>query len=136
MPGAEVFFDTNILLYLLSGDTAKADRAEELIAGSGVVSIQVLNEFAAVTSRKLKMSWSEVRDALSPIRAVCRVEPVTIETHDLGIEIAERYAFSIYDATIVAAALLSGCKVLYSEDLQDRQVIERRLTVRNPFVGG
>jgi predicted nucleic acid-binding protein len=133
MPAAETFFDTNILLYLLSEDAAKADRVEELIANGGVISVQVLNEFAAVTSRKLGMSWSEIRDVLAPIRAVCEIEPLTVETHDLGIEIAERYGFSFYDATILASALRAGCKILYSEDLQDRQVIDRKLRIRNPF---
>jgi predicted nucleic acid-binding protein len=133
MPAAETFFDTNILLYLLSEDASKADRVEELIANGGVISVQVLNEFAAVASRKLGMSWSEIRDVLAPIRAVCEIEPLTIETHDLGIEIAERYGFSFYDATILASALRAGCKILYSEDLQDRQVIDRKLRIRNPF---
>ncbi len=133
MPAAETFFDTNILLYLLSEDAAKADRVEELIANGGVISVQVLNEFAAVASRKLGMSWSEIRDALAPIRAVCEIEPLTVQTHDLGVEIAERYGFSFYDATILASALRAGCKILYSEDLQDRQVINRQLRIRDPF---
>jgi predicted nucleic acid-binding protein len=133
MPDAETFFDTNILLYLLSEDQAKADRAEELVADGGVISVQVLNEFAAVASRKLGMSWSEIGDALDPIRAVCEIEPVTVEAHDRGLEIAKRYGFSFYDAMIVASALQAGCKILYSEDLQDGQVIDRRLRIRNPF---
>ncbi len=133
MPAAETFFDTNILLYLLSEDAAKADRVEELIANGGVISVQVLNEFAAFASRKLSMPWSEIRDVLAPIRSVCEIEPLTVETHDLGVEIAERYGFSFYDATILASALRAGCKILYSEDLQDRQVINRQLRIRDPF---
>jgi predicted nucleic acid-binding protein len=46
-----VFYDANAVLYLLSADEAKADRAEELLASGGRVSVQVLNELAAVTSR-------------------------------------------------------------------------------------
>jgi predicted nucleic acid-binding protein len=133
MPDAKTFFDTNVLLYLLSEDEAKADRAEELIANGAVISVQVLNEFAAVASRKLGMSWSEIRDVLGPIQAVCKIEPITVEIHNCGVEIAERYGFSFYDATIVASALLAECQTLYSEDLQDGQVIENKLTIRNPF---
>ena len=133
MPDADTFFDTNILLYLLSADTAKADRAEELLANGGVISVQVLNEFAAVALRKLGMSWREISETLNPIRAICEIEPVTVETHDRAIETAERYGYSIYDATIVASALGAGCKTLYSEDLQDGQVINKQLTIRNPF---
>lgn len=133
MPAAETFFDTNVLLYLLSEDTTKSDRAEELVANGGVISVQVLNEFAAVASRKLGMSWSEIRDVLTPIRALCEIETVNVETHDRGIEIAERYGLSFYDAMILASALSAGCKILYSEDLQDGQVIDRQLRIRNPF---
>lgn len=133
MNGGDGFFDTNVLLYLLSADTAKADRAEEVLALGGTISVQVLNEFAAVASRKLRMSWREVREVLSQIRAVCTVVPVTIETHEQALRIAERYGLSIYDALIVSAALLAGCKTLHSEDMQDGQIIERRLTIRNPF---
>lgn len=133
MPAAKTFFDTNVLLYLLSEDASKADRTEELVAAGGVVSVQGLNEFAAVASRKSGMSWGEIRDVLGPIRAVCEITAVTVETHDRGIQIAERYGFSFYDATIVASALHAGCKILYSEDLQDGQVIDRQLRIRNPF---
>ena len=133
MPDTETFFDTNVLLYLLSEDAAKADRAEELIANGGVISVQVLNEVAVVASRKVGMSWGEIRDMLLPIRAICQIEAVTPETHDRGIAIAERYGFSFYDAIIVASALGAGCKTLYSEDLQHGQVIARQLRIRNPF---
>jgi predicted nucleic acid-binding protein len=132
MPAAKSFFDTNVLLYLLSSDAAKADAVEELLAEGGFISVQVLNEFASVASRKLGMPWSEIKDALGSIRAVCEVQPISVATHDHALEIAARYGFSIYDAAIVASALGAGCKTLHSEDLQDGQVIEN-LTIRNPF---
>jgi predicted nucleic acid-binding protein len=134
MSEADSFFDTNVLLYLLSKDAAKADRAEALLASGAVVSVQVLNEFASVASRKLAMTIAEIREILSTIRAACAVMPLDIETHDLGLDIAERHRFSIYDALIVAAALRVGCAILYTEDLQQGQVIEK-LQIRNPFVG-
>jgi predicted nucleic acid-binding protein len=127
------FFDTNVLLYLLSADTTKADRAEDIVAKGGVISVQVLNEFASVASRKLKMSYAEIRDALEPIRTVCQVKPLTVETHDLGLDMTERYGYSIYDALVIASALHAGCKTLYSEDLQSGQIINNRLVICNPF---
>ncbi len=133
MNGSEDFFDTNVVLYLLSADTAKADRAEDLLALGGTISVQVLNEFVAVASRKLRMSLMEIREVLTPIRAVCAVEPITVETHERALHIADRYGMSIYDALIVSAALLAGCETLHSEDMQDGQVIDRKLTIRNPF---
>ena len=134
MSEADSFFDTNVLLYLLSKDATKADRSEALLASGGAVSVQVLNEFASVASRKLAMTIAEIREILSTIRAACAVMPLDIETHDLGLDIAERHRFSIYDALIVAAAMRAGCAILYTEDLQQGQVIEK-LQIRNPFVG-
>lgn len=133
MNAAEAFFDTNILLYLLSGDSEKADRAEALLAKGGVISVQVLNEFTAVASRKLGLSYPEIREVLQTVREVCKVDSIMVETHDLGLQVAERYKFSFYDSLIVASALLARCGTLYSEDLQDDQIIDGRLTVRNPF---
>jgi len=133
MSAGEVFFDTNIILYLLSGDPGRADRAEELLAAGGRVSVQVLNEFAAVASRKLGLRWKDIGEILTEVRAVCAVEPVAIETHERGLVIAARYRLNVYDAMIVSAALLAGCKRLYSDDLQNGQIFERQLTVRNPF---
>ena len=134
MSGVKTFFDTNVLLYLLSEDAAKADRVEELLTGGGTISVQVLNEFAAVASRKLSLSWGEIKDILGPIRAICEVDPVSIETHDRAIEIAGRYRFSFYDSAIVASALQSGCRILYSEDFRHGQLIANQLRIRNPFM--
>jgi predicted nucleic acid-binding protein len=133
MSGAESFFDTSVLLYLLSSETEKADRIETLLAESGVISVQVLNEFTAVASRKLAMPLADIREILETVRNICRTEPLTVEDHDRAVQIMERYKFSFYDSVIVASALRAGCKILYTEDLQHRQVIERQLTVTNPF---
>jgi len=135
MSGADSFFDTSVLLYLLSSDSEKADRVEALLAESGTISVQVLNEFTAVASRKLKMPLVEIREVLETIRDICRTEPLTIEDHDRACEIMERYKFSFYDSVIVASALHAGCKILYSEDLQHGQVIDEQLRITNPFAG-
>jgi len=132
---AEQFFDSNILLYLLSGDDAKADKAEEVVSQGGHISVQVLNEFASIATRKLKLTHAEVREVLAPIRTICNVNPLTEEAHDLGLQISERYQLSIYDAMIAASALVAGCKILLSEDMQDGQIIDRKLRIRNPFAG-
>jgi len=127
------FFDSNILLYLLSGDDAKADAAETLVSEGGHISVQVLNEFASVATRKLGMTHAETRDALNPIRAICTVHALTEITHDLGLQLAERYRLSLYDALIAAAALSARCSTLLSENMQDSLVIEGLLRIRNPF---
>jgi len=128
------FFDTNVLLYLLSDDNRKADRAEAIIATGGIISVQVLNEFASVVLRKLGMSYAEIRDVLGTVRAVCQTQALTVDTHDRGLDIAERFGFSLYDSMIVSSALQCGCRVLYSEDMQHGQEIDGQLVVVNPFL--
>jgi predicted nucleic acid-binding protein len=134
MSAVDAFFDTSMLLYLLSEDSGKADRVEELLAERGTVSVQVLNEFAAVAMRKLKMPLRDVREILDTIRAVCGVEPITLATHERGLAINERYGFSLYDSMIVASALIADVKVLYAGDLQHGQVLDGQLRVVDPFL--
>jgi len=128
------FLDTNVLVYALGQQDDRTPAADALLAGGGVVSVQVLNELASVARRKLRMPWPEVVAALADIRILCP-DPVatTVATHDAALTLAVRLGFNFYDALIVAAALEANCSILYSEDLQDGQVIEKRLTIRNPF---
>ena len=133
MPDPKTFIDTNILIYLLSSDDEKADQAELILRAGGIISVQVLNEIANTALRKLTMSWVEINEFLSLIREMCSVQPLNIETYDKGRFIAERYGFSVYDAMIVATALLAGCDTLYSEDMQSGQRIEKQLRICNPF---
>ena len=133
MPETKAFIDTNILLYLLSEDSNKADRAETIVRAGGAISVQVLNELVNLTHRKLAMSWMEINELSLLIRSLCSIEPLTIETHDLGKLIAESYKLSVYDAMIVAAAILGGCETLYSEDMQDGLLVDNQLRICNPF---
>jgi predicted nucleic acid-binding protein len=131
MPGD--FFDTNVLVYIASGRTPKADRAERLARDGGIISVQVLNEIANVARRKMRLSWIETRAFVSLIRGLLPIEPITLETHETGLALAERYGLSVYDAMIAASALLAGCDRLWSEDMQDGLVIDRRLRIVDQF---
>lgn len=131
MPGS--FFDTNVLLYVASADAAKADRAEQLIGAGGTISVQVLNEMANVARRKMGMSWQETHALLSMVRGLLPVQTMTVEVHETGLGLAERYNLSIYDAMIAASALHADCDILWTEDMQDGMAIEGRLRIANPF---
>jgi len=133
MKTAKPFLDTNVLLYLLSEDNQKADRAEEIIAFGGVINVQVLNEFASVASRKLKMTFVEIRETLSIIRSIFETQALSVSIHEQGLAIAEQFGFSLYDSMIVSAALDAGCSILYSEDMQHGQAIGS-LVINNPFL--
>ena len=128
------FFDTNVLIYSLGAKDQRGRRAEQLLLEGGVVSVQVLNEFSDVARRKILMSWEEVREALRVIQVFCPDPvPITMDTHEHALIIAEGRDIRIYDALILASALATKCTTLYTEDLQDGHVIDRRLTIRNPF---
>ncbi len=135
MPGPEeVFIDSNVLLYLLSENPDKAEQAEAIVQSGGRISVQVLNEIVNVARRKLSMPWEEINELLSLIRYFCSVEPLTVETQERGIRIAGQYKLSTYDAMIVAAALIAGCKILYSEDMKNGLLVDNQLRIRNPFI--
>ena len=127
------FFDTNVLLYIASGDAVKADRAEAIIAEGGVISVQVLNELTNIGRRKLRMTWPELHALLATMRALLTVQPITMETHETGLALAERYNLFICDAMILASALQADCDILWSEDMQQDMIAADRLRVVNPF---
>ncbi|MFI0849354.1 PIN domain-containing protein [Mesorhizobium sp. IMUNJ 23232] len=127
------FFDTNVLLYLASNDKDRANRAEALVVAGGTISVQVLNEVANASRRKLKLSWGEARTLLGTLKTVLDVVPVTVEIHEHGLALAEKHGFSTYDAMIVAAALLNSCETLWSEDMHHGMVVEGKLRIVNPF---
>jgi predicted nucleic acid-binding protein len=127
------FVDTNVLLCLLGGDDAKADRAEALLAGRIVISVQVLNEFLNVMRTKMGLPWPEVEQALADVQRFTDVRPLTLATHRQGLVLAKRYRLDVCDAMIAAAALEAGCTALASEDFSNGQRFDGRLTVRNPF---
>jgi predicted nucleic acid-binding protein len=131
---AEAFFDTNVLIYAVAENEPRSARAEELLASGGVLSAQILNQFTAVARRKMQMPWTEVAEAVEAFLVLCPSPiPVTLEIHEAARAIAEKLGCNIYDALVVAAALEGGCNILYSEDFQDGQVIEGKLTIQNPF---
>jgi predicted nucleic acid-binding protein len=131
MPGS--FFDTDVLLCIASGDAAKADRAEATIAAGGALSVQVLNELTNVARRKMQMSWADTHAFLTVLRDLLTVHPLTLEIHETGLELAERYGLSTFDAMIAASALHAGCNTLWSEDMQHGMMLDGRVRITNPF---
>jgi predicted nucleic acid-binding protein len=131
----KAFFDTNVFVYAIILDDPRSQQAEDLIAQGGTVSVQVLSEFVDVVRRKARMPWDEIRFAIENIKALCPDPlPITLDTHRKAVAVAEKYGYRICDALIVASALEARSTILYSEDMQDGQVIDGRLTIRNPFL--
>lgn len=127
-----VFLDTNILVYLYSGD--ELAKRKTVIKAMGqyecCISTQVMNEFASVFLRKFHTPAMKVLDALNEIIERVTVQPVSENTIRKALQITDRLGFSYYDSAIIAAALESESGFLFSEDMQDGQTIEGRLTIR------
>ncbi|WP_439546602.1 PIN domain-containing protein [Sandarakinorhabdus sp.] len=127
------FFDTNILVYSLE-NTDRGDIARALIAADGIIAVQSLNELALVLRRKYRRSHAEMLADLAEVAGLfADPVPLTMDIHREGLRLAARYQLAIYDSMLLAAALHAGCTIFYSEDLTDGQIIDGRLTIRNPF---
>jgi len=129
---AKPFIDSNVVLYLFSSDTVEADRAESILQSGGSISVQVLNEVASVCLRKLKMTWEDIDAVLETLKSTCEVLPVTLASHEKAVGLAKRFQISLYDANIVATAILSEADTLFSEDMQNGMSMESVIVV-NPF---
>jgi predicted nucleic acid-binding protein len=146
---ARFFFDTNILVYILAGKDPlptgaltpveiEANRKGDIALGllqddDIVVGVQVFNELCNVALRR-KFDWLKTRQMLASLEALCaEVVPLTLDVHKRGLLLHQKYPLQFYDAMMLAAALEAGCTTFYSEDMQDGQVIENTLTIKNPF---
>lgn len=129
------FLDTNIVVYLYSGDEPeKQATAFQLIEQNDpIISTQVLSELANTLSRKFALPFDVVAQAVAEVQEACRVLPVMPETISQALALAKKYQYSYYDCLILASALSAGCNTLFTEDMQHGQVIENSLTINNPF---
>jgi len=131
-----VFFDTNILIYLYSGDEPEKQRRSQALVDShdGIISMQVLNEFSNTLRKKFKFEYDAIDSAVKELSAGFTVVTQNLQTIFSAFSIGKRYGYSYYDSLIIATARENGCKVLYSEDMQHGQVIDDMLTLNNPFL--
>jgi predicted nucleic acid-binding protein len=136
MSGERAFFDTNALVYLYSDDepTKQGQALLALLTYECIVSRQVMNEFCNVCIKKQKLPVERLKQVIANIRYLYGFYEIQDETVLHAIAIHERFQFSYYDSLIVASALESGCGYLFTEDLQDGQMIDG-LTIRNIFAG-
>ncbi|MCL1807779.1 MAG: PIN domain-containing protein [Oscillospiraceae bacterium] len=135
-----VFVDTNVFVYAY---TVKEPKKREMAIGllkehltgtSIFVSTQILNEFYSAMSKN-KVTHKEILRYVSEIIRCANVTSVSLSTVESCLKLKERYEYSYWDSLLLAAALDCGCNVLYSEDMQHGQVIDKRLTILNPFEG-
>lgn len=130
---ARFFADTNIAVYALDADERKRSLALSIMRRRPVISTQVVNEFLNVLLSKRKLERARAHRLARVLMRRCDVVAVTPAITEEAMLLGERYQLNHWDALIVAAALATGCDALYSEDMQEGQVFEGRLTVMNPF---
>ncbi|ARE42414.1 Programmed cell death toxin MazE (plasmid) [Rhodovulum sp. P5] len=126
------FFDTNVLLYLLSPDRRKAEIARTLVARGGTISVQVLGELTNVARRKAGLEIDEIAALTGTLRDLLDVVPMTEEIFDGALQVARQTGYATFDCLIVSAALSSGARSLYTEDMQAGREIGG-LKLINPF---
>ena len=134
---AEVFLDTNIVVYSFDSDSpAKQQKAKEILAGSTwFVSWQVIQEFSSVALHRFKVPLKpqDLSDYISiKLWPRCRILPSEVILTK-AIAIQARYSFRYCDSLVVASAIAGSAKTLFSEDLQHGQTIDS-LTIRSPFL--
>jgi predicted nucleic acid-binding protein len=129
------FIDTNILVYCYTDDESEKQRKALDIANrpDTFISTQVLTELSNTLKRKFNLNWKEIEMVLSEVNSGFNVYLNKPETIERSCRIAKKYGYSFYDSLIITSALSCNCKTLYSEDLQDGQKIEKKLTIVNPL---
>jgi predicted nucleic acid-binding protein len=128
-----VFVDTNIVVYAFGQDAVKVERAEAILESQPTISVQVINEFLSVCRVKLGLDTATRHQLANELLVGCNIVALDSRVVAKAMEIESQAGISYWDALIVAAALLSGCETLYSEDFQHGRVFDERLTVVNPF---
>jgi predicted nucleic acid-binding protein len=134
------FLDTNVLVYSFDDSVLqKRDRAKDLIhqgleTGAGVISYQVIQEFFNIATKKFStpLNTDDCKIYLSlTLRPLLQVNS-SIDLFNRALEIKQKHKFSFYDSLILSAAIISSCKILYSEDFQDGYKLDK-LKIINPF---
>lgn len=131
-----IFLDSNILIYSYSNTELKKQIASRMLISDNesFISTQVLQELCNILLKKFGYGHREARSAIEENCSNNSLFTNRRETISQACEIATRYKFSFYDSLIVAAALQCRCSNLYSEDMQDGQMIDGQLLIKNPFL--
>jgi len=130
------FIDTNILVYAYSEtEPEKKQIAVQLLTDRSIcMSTQVVNEFIWIMSSKYRVDMKLLSDVAKNLFLLYRMDIVDDSTIAVAIEMSMRYHLSYWDSLIVSSAMKLNCAILYSEDFQHKQIIEKSITVTNPFL--
>jgi predicted nucleic acid-binding protein len=129
------FIDTNQFIYIYSDDEPeKKEIVQKCIDGHNcIISTQVLNEFCNVCIKKLHKSFDEINAALDELANNCMVYTIKFRDIKHAMTLQKRYGYSFFDSFMLQAALATECKYIFTEDMQNGQIIEGQLTIINIF---
>ena len=130
----KIFVDSNVILYLFTDAEDKKYKAYDILVNSPTISIQVLNEVSNILFKKYELTGKEIKEHIEFLLDFVNVSLITISTINLALDLKDKYKYSYYDSLIIATAIENNCSILYTEDLQDGQVIEGKLKIINPFI--
>ena len=129
------FLDSNICLYLLGDDDSKKEISFNLLEQNPIISKQVISESVNVILKKYKhLTIIDATKFIEYLQQYCTIEIITQTTITTALKIKERYQLQWYDSLIIAAAIQAGCDTLYSEDMHHGLMVEKSLTIINPFL--
>lgn len=131
-----IFLDTYILVYAHTDINSTKQAVCQRLARNPLsfMSTQVMQELANTLSRKFRHPWQDIEKVLDDCVKNSTLHVNTEKTVVEACHLADHYQFSFYDSLILSAALECECSVLYSEDLSHGQIIEKTLTISNPFI--
>jgi len=139
---SKIFIDSNIWIYAFLESEKERVKQQHILSllenlpsvGTVFVSVQVINEFHWILSRKYGIDDATIKAKVTKgISAIASIAPLDFKVYQDAYRIRGKYNVSFWDSLIVASALDNSCAVLYSEDMQHGLMIDSKLKVINPF---
>ncbi len=131
----KVFFDSNILIYLVDNDLEKKQKTSSLLLDEkSYISTQVINENVNICLKKLKLTKDQTFTHGRFLIENFNLVLIDKETIYQAFEIMNKYLYSYWDCLIISAAIKCNSTILYSEDMQNKQMIEGKLKIVNPYI--
>lgn len=127
--------DTNVLIYAYSSTELNKKQASlEILSSNNIMlNTQVINEFIWIMTKKFSVDLKVLTMIIKNLFDSYRIEIIEKETIIKAMSISSRYGYTHWDSLILANALLNNCRIVYTEDMQHKQIIEGKVQIINPY---
>jgi len=130
----KIFVDSNVFMYIFSDVDEFREKALLILDSNPIISTQVVNENVYACLKRLKLTKQKSFEHGERLMSNCDVNIISVEEIHKAFFVSKKYGFSFWDELIVSSALENKCTILYTQDMQHKQVIEKTLTIINPFI--